>query len=523
MIASASICGLGQTAPNPVLTTLRHFREEYEAHIIDKKCPAAVCQTLFKAPCQHTCPAGLDIPGYVAFIKEGNFEQAYRLIMQRLPFPLTLGRVCHHPCESKCRRAQVDDPVAIRHLKRSAADYALEHEIEYIPKVKDKKEERIAIIGAGPAGLSAAWDLAQEGYQVTVFETLPVAGGMLAVGIPEYRLPKDILKKEIEAVKKLGVNINLNTRVDDVASLLKDGYKAVFIAAGAHKGDRMGIPGEDLKEVYEATDFLREANLGKEVKVGQKVAVIGGGNSAIDAARVALRKGAKEVHILYRREKRDMPAIAEEIAAAEEEDIQLHCLTAPLKILGNDGKASGLECIRMELKEFDRSGRKTPSPIKGSEYTINVNTVIEAVGQRPDTSFLKGDGIGVAKRGTILADHRTLATDRKGVFAGGDAFTGPATVIEAIAAGQRAASSIKRYLQGEELSPLVERNGYKPITIPSVPPTEEETQERGRVTIAEIPMADKKASFKETVLPYSQKEAMEEASRCLRCDLEVGE
>lgn len=523
MIASASICGLGQTAPNPVLTTLRHFREEYEAHIIDKKCPAAVCQTLFKAPCQHTCPAGLDIPGYVAFIKEGNFEQAYRLIMQRLPFPLTLGRVCHHPCESKCRRAQVDDPVAIRHLKRSAADYALEHGIEYIPEVKDKKEERIAIIGAGPAGLSAAWDLAQEGYQVTVFETLPVAGGMLAVGIPEYRLPKDILKKEIEAVKKLGVNINLNTRVDDVASLLKDGYKAVFIAAGAHKGDRMGIPGEDLKEVYEATDFLREANLGKEVKVGQKVAVIGGGNSAIDAARVALRKGAKEVHILYRREKRDMPAIAEEIAAAEEEDIQLHCLTAPIKILGNDGKASGLECIRMELKEFDRSGRKTPSPIKGSEYTINVNTVIEAVGQRPDTSFLKGDGIGVAKRGTILADPRTLATDRKGVFAGGDAFTGPATVIEAIAAGQRAASSIKRYLQGEELSPLVERNGYEPITIPSMPPTEEETKERARVMIAEIPTADKKASFRETVLPYSQKEAMEEASRCLRCDLEVGE
>ncbi|TRZ97047.1 MAG: FAD-dependent oxidoreductase [Dehalococcoidia bacterium] len=523
MIASASICGLGQTAPNPVLTTLRHFREEYEAHIIDKKCPAAVCQALFKSPCQHTCPAGLDIPGYIAFIKEGNFEQAYRLIMQRLPFPLTLGRVCHHPCESKCRRAQVDDPVAIRHLKRSAADYALEHGIEYIPEVKDKKAERIAIIGAGPAGLSAAWDLAQEGYQVTVFETLPVAGGMLAVGIPEYRLPKDILKKEIEAVKKLGVDIKLNTRVDDIESLLKDGYQAVFIATGAHKGEKMGIPGEDLKEVYEATDFLREANLGKEVKVGRKVAVIGGGNSAVDAARVALRKGAKEVHILYRREKRDMPAIAEEITAAEEEDIQLHCLTAPIKILGNDGKVSGLECIRMELKEFDRSGRKTPSPVEGSEYTIDVNTVIEAIGQRPDTSFLKGDGIGVAKRGTIVADPRTLVTNRKGVFTGGDAFTGPATVIEAVAAGQRAASSIKRCLRGEELSPLVERNGYKPITIPSVPPTEEETQERSRVTIAEIPTADKKASFKETVLPYSQKEAMEEASRCLRCDLEVGE
>jgi NADH-quinone oxidoreductase subunit F len=523
MVGSASICGLGQTAPNPVLTTLRHFRQEYEAHIIDKKCPAAVCQALFKAPCQHTCPVGLDVPGYVALIKEGKFEQAYRLIMQRLPFPLSVGRVCNHPCESKCRRSQVDDPIAIRHLKRAAADYAFEHGLEYIPKIKERKKERVAIVGAGPAGLSAAWDLAQEGYQVTVFETLPVAGGMLAVGIPEYRLPRQILNKEIEAVTKLGVDIKLNTRVDDIESLLKDNYQAVFIASGAHKGDKMKIPGEDLKEVYDAIDFLREIGLGKDIKVGQRVAVVGGGNSAVDAARVALRKGAKEVHILYRREKRDMPAIAEEIASAEEEGIQIHCLTVPTKVLGSDGKVAGLECVRMELKEFDVSGRKTPYQMEGSEYKMEVETLIEATGQRPDTSFLKGDGIGMARGGTIVADPRTLATGRKGVFAGGDAVTGAATVIEAIAAGQRAACSIKRFLRGEMLSPLVERNSHEPIEVPSLPPTEEETRERHRVATAEIAITQRKCSFNEVALPYNAKEAKDEASRCLRCDLEVGE
>lgn len=521
MVASASLCGLGQTSPNPVLTTIRHFREEYEAHIIDKRCPAAVCQALFRTPCQHTCPVGLDIPGYVSLIKEGKLVEAYCLIKQRNPFPLICGRVCHHPCESKCRRGQLDEPVAIRDLKRFVADHAFELGIEYIPEIKERREERIAIIGAGPAGLSAAWDLATEGYQVTVFETLPVAGGMLAVGIPEYRLPKDILNREVEAVARLGVDIRLNTPIDDVESLLKDGYQAVFIAVGAHRGDKMGIPGEDLDGVYDAIDFLREANLGKKVAVGKRVAVIGGGNSAIDAARVALRKGAKTVTILYRREKKDMPAIAEEIECAEEEGIQLHCLTVPTKISGQKGRVTGLECIRMELKEFDRSGRRTPYPIEGSEYTVDVDTVIEAIGQRPDTSFIKDNNIDIGRGGTITVDPRTLATNRKGVFAGGDAATGPQTVIEAIAAGQRAACSIKRYLQGKELSPLIERDGYKPIAISSAPPTEEETQERARIRAAEINMTDRRTSFKEIALPYTAEEAREEASRCLRCDLEV--
>ena len=522
MVASASLCGLGQTSPNPVITGLRHFRDEFEAHIIDGRCPAAVCQALFRTPCQHTCPVELDIPGYVSLIKEGKFLEAYCLIKQRNPFPSICGRVCHHPCESKCRRGQVDEPVAIRDLKRFVADYAAELGIEYVPEVKVRREERVAIIGAGPAGLSAAWDLALEGYPVTVFDALPVAGGMLAVGIPEYRLPKDILEREVEAVARLGVDIRLNTRIDDIESLQKDGYQAVFIAVGAHKGDKMEIPGEELGGVYDATDFLREANLGKKVKVGKRVAVIGGGNSAIDAARVALRKGAETVTILYRRQKKDMPAIAEEIESAEEEGIQLHCLTVPTKILGQNGRVVGIECVRMELKEFDRSGRKTPYPVEGSEYAVDVDMVIEAIGQRPDTSFIKGNGIKIGRGGVIVIDPRTLATDRKGVFAGGDATTGPRTVVEAIAVGQRAACSIKRYLEGKELSPLIERDGYKPIAISSLLPTDEETRERAKVRAAEIDMTDRRASFKEIVLPYTAEEAREEASRCLRCDLEVG-
>jgi NADH-quinone oxidoreductase subunit F len=521
MVASAALCGLGQTSPNPVLTTIRHFREEYEAHIIDKKCPAAVCQALFRAPCQHTCPVGLDVPGYVSLIRDGRFMESYCLIKQRNPFPSICGRVCHHPCEGKCQRGQVDEPVAIRDLKRFAADYAYDLGIEYTPAVKERREEKVAIVGAGPAGLSAAWDLALEGFQVTVFEALPVAGGMLAVAIPGYRLPKDILKKEVDAVAKLGVDIRLNTPVDDAEALLKEGYSAVFIATGAHKGDKMGIPGEELAGIYDAIEFLREVNLGREVEIGEKVAVVGGGNSAVDAARVALRKGAREVHILYRREQKDMPAIAEEIEATEEEGVRFHFLTAPTKVMANSGKVCGVECIRMELKDFDRSGRRTPAPMEGSEYVLDVDMVIEAIGQRPDTSFLKNGSIEKAKGGTIVVDPRTLATARSGIFAGGDAASGPATVVEAIAAGQRAASSIKRYLEGKDLSPLVERNSYKPIDFSQVPPTEEETRERPRIRAAEITMVERGTSFKEVVLAYTPEEAREEASRCLRCDLEV--
>ena len=465
----------------------------------------------------------MDCPGYVSLIKEGKYADAYKLIRQWLPFPMSVGRVCDHPCEVKCRRAQVDESISIRDLKRMAADYAYEHGVEFVPPMKPRKPERVAIIGAGPAGLTAAYELVREGYNVTIFEALPVAGGMMAVAIPEYRLPKKILKAEIDNILKLGVELKLNTKVNDVDSLLKEGYKAVFISCGAHKGDKMGLPGEDVEGVYDAIDFLRELSLGKKPKVGKRVAVVGGGNSAIDAARSAVRQGAEQVHILYRRERRDMPAIDEEIEAAENEGIHIDCLVAPTKVLSENRKLTGLECVRMELKGFDSSGRRTPSPLAGPEYTypLAVDTVIEAIGQRPDTSFIK-DGVKVAKGGTITADPRTLATDKPGVFAGGDAVTGPKTVIWAVAAGQRAATSIKRYLQGKPLSIFVERDGYEPIAVPQVAPTEEEVKERARVQAAEIESKERKSSYKEIVLAFRPNEAREEASRCLRCDLEVG-
>ena len=521
MVGSASLCGLGQTAPNPVLSTLRHFREEYEAHIIDKKCPAAVCAGLFRAPCQHTCPVGLDVPGYVAFIKEGRFEEAYRLIRQRNPFPSVCGRVCHHPCESKCRRGQTDEPVAIRQLKRFAADWAFEHGVEYVPPANDKKQEKVAVIGAGPAGLSAAHDLVLEGYQVTVFEALPVAGGMLAVGIPEYRLPKELLNKEIALIERMGVQILLDTRIDSVDKLFDDGYRAVYIAVGAHSGDKMKIPGEDAGGVYDAVEFLRNANLGQPVRVGEKVAVIGGGNTATDSARVALRLGAREVSIFYRREKKDMPAIEEEVEAVEEEGIHLHLLTAPTRVVAQNGRVSGLELVRMELREFDRSGRRTPHTIEGSEYTVACDTIVEAIGQRPDTSFLGSNGVKTGRGGTVTADARTLATDRPGVFAGGDAATGPQTVIEAIAAGQRAASSIKRYLQGRDLGPRLERDDLETFELPPAEEVED-VQEKARMVIKELSPGERIRTFDEVSLGYSAGEAMEEAARCLRCDAEAG-
>jgi NADH-quinone oxidoreductase subunit F len=520
MITATSLCGLGQTAANPVLTTLRHFREEYESHIVDKKCPAAVCRALFKSPCQHTCPVELDVPGYISLIKDGRFVEAYALIRQRNPLPAICGRVCHHPCEMKCNRTQIDQPVNIRGLKRFAADYALSSGFKIKHDIKPRKAEKVAVIGSGPAGLSAAWDLTLDGYQVTIFEALPVAGGMMAVAIPEYRLPKAMLQQEIAEIKELGVEIKLNSPVKDASALLKDGFKAVFVATGAHQGTKLGIPGEDLPGVYDAIMFLRKINLGETITLGKRVAVIGGGNSAIDSARVALRLGA-EVHLFYRREKEDMPAMVEEINAAEEEGVQFHFLTNPTQILSR-GKAKGLVLTRMELAEFDRSGRKVAKPLSGSEFTFEVDTIIEAVGQKPDTSFIKASGIE-EKSGLVLANRTTLATGQTAIFAGGDVVTGPRTVIEAIAHGQRAASSIKRFLRGEPLTPSIERNGYSPIETSQIPPTDEETKEKPRINEDEIPVKERHNSFKEIAMDFTIDQARCEAARCLRCDLNFGE
>jgi len=522
-IKISALCGLGQTAPNPVLTTIRYFRNEYVDHIKYKRCNALVCKEIISSPCQHTCPVELDIPAYVALIAKGQFEESLNLIRRRNPLPGICGRVCTHPCESKCRRGELDESIAIKTLKRFVADYEVKAGIKPELRGKPFKQEKVAIVGSGPAGLTAAYFLAMEGYPVTIFEALPIAGGMLTVGIPEYRLPKDILNYEIEVIKNLGVEIKTNTPIGkDLAldDLWKQGYKAIFLAVGAHKGIKMNIPGEEAQGVMDCVDFLRKANLGEEVPLGHKVAVIGGGNAAVDAARTAERLGVREVFILYRRTRVEMPANKEEIEETDHEGIEIRILAAPTRVLTENGRVRGIECIKMELGEPDSSGRRRPIPLKGSKFILEIDTLIPAIGQTPDLSFLpKGDGLEVSKWDTLVVDSDTLATNKRGVFAGGDAVTGPATVIEALAAGKNAAISIDRYLRGESLpreyqvtTPLLE---VEPLKLP-----EEELAELKRPAIPCLSLKEREKNFREVELGFEQEMAVSEAKRCLRCDLE---
>ncbi|TET38558.1 MAG: hypothetical protein E3J65_05015 [Dehalococcoidia bacterium] len=520
-VIDTSLCGLGRTCPNPVLTTINYFRDEYEAHIKEKRCPAAVCEALVYAPCEHTCPLNVDAVGYVALIAEGRFAEALSLIRQRNPLPAVCGRVCTHPCETKCKRGEVDEPVAIAALKRFAADHGARFKVKTEVSIAQPKGEKVAIVGSGPAGLNAAFHLARMGYTVPIFEALPIPGGMLAVGIPDYRLPKDTLQKDIDFITGLGVEIKTNTPIGKELTLnhlLEQWYKAIFIAAGAHSGQRLGIPGEDLEGVFDGVSFLKDINLGNKVKIGGRVAVIGGGNVAIDAARSALRLGAEEVSIIYRRTREEMPANVEEIEEAEHEGVKITYLAAPTKVIGSNGKVEALECLRMELGEFDASGRRRPIPIEGSEFTIDVDTIIAAIGQAPDLSFLPSDsGFEIAKGQTFVVDPVTLATNQPGIFAGGDLVTGPATVIEAMAAGERAAISIDRYLQGKSMTEDRLRQPEKRLEIPRAV---EELEEKGRTKMPTLPMRERLGSIEEVNLGYSEERAIEEARRCLRCDLE---
>ena len=518
-IKDAALCGLGQTAPNPVLSTLRFFRHEYEQHIRDKYCQAGVCSSLFDAPCQNACPADQNAWGYVTLIGEGRFKEAIEVIKESNPFPATCGRVCFHPCEGKCRRNQVDEGVAICALKRFAADADLNSLTPYRPSVAPSKGIKVAIIGAGPAGLSAAYFLAQRGYSITVFESLPVAGGMLAVGIPEYRLPKDILNMEIAAITDLGVEIKLNTAFGkDITTeqLLDQGYGAILMATGAHAGQKLGIPGEDLDGVAEGVAFLRDLALNKAVKAQGRVAVIGGGNVAVDAARSALRLGASSVSILYRRDKDDMPAYYEEIGEAEKEGVQIHTLVIPTKIVGENGRVAGIECVRAALAEFDSSGRRKPQVIPGSEFVLPVDTVIAAIGQKPDLSFLNGDGVNTTNGGTVQVDSG-LATTRPGVFAAGDNVRGPASVVEAIADGKKSAMAIDKHLGGDG----VFQSAYREELLKLVPTynVDEYQKERERVRSPHMDLSARYKSFNEVVLAYPVKMAVEEAKRCLHCYL----
>ena len=461
------------------------------------------------APCSQTCPAGINIPRYIRFLAEGKPGEAVAIIREKIPFPVVCGRVCFHPCETKCQRTQLDDAISIRVLKRFATD----HDTglwKGKSKVAKSTGRRVAMVGGGPAGLTAAYYLAKLGHSVTIFEALPEPGGMMRVGIPDYRLPKDMLKAEIDEIRAIGVDIKTNTRIESLDTLFEQGYNAVFLAIGAHQGIQVGVEGEDNPQVMDCASFLRDVSLGKEVKIGSKVAVIGGGNAAIDSARTALRLGAKEVTVVYRRTRVEMPANPEEVEAALAEGIESYFLAAPSKIY-SQGDMLQLECIRMQLGEPDASGRRRPEPIKGSEFTMSFDNIIAAIGQRPEVP--EPFGVAVERGNTIQADSDSLATNREGVFAGGDAVSGPASVIEAIAAGRKGAISIDKYLGGsgqidEVLAPPQEK--ATPLTV---------AMKGRRVHPPELEPEEGIGNFAEVELGLSQEAAIKETRRCLECDL----
>ncbi|WP_347491055.1 NAD(P)-binding protein [Desulfoscipio sp. XC116] len=490
----------------------KHYAQAFpNAYVIDK---------VGTPPCRAACPAGVNAQGYVQLIKLGKFTEAWELIYRDNPFPAACGRVCTHPCQSKCHRATIDEPINIMQLKRVASDYAYNSLDNLpLPQVEEQKEQKIAVIGAGPAGMSCAYQLAKKGYGVTVYEALPVGGGMMRVGIPEYRLPKKWLDIEFGLFEKLGIKIVYNTRLGKditVQGLMDDGFSAVFVAIGAHKGTLLGIPGEDLGGVIHGVEFLRQNALGEKVKIGKRVAVIGGGNTAMDCARTAVRLGAESVSIVYRRTEAEITALPEEIAEAKEEGIIFTMLTSPKTFIGEDGKLTQVECLQNELGEPDSSGRRRPVAVSGSEYTMDIDTVILAVGQRPDAQAVENTGIGKGRGNTLAADPETLATDMPGVFAGGDAVTGPKTVVEAIAAGKVASDSIVLYLGGNDLKADRQFKVPEEDIVPfrfeneSIP-----TKKPDHISHAEI--TDRVSSFVEVSNGYTLEQAKKEAERCLNC------
>ena len=461
-------------------------------------------------PCKYACPAGIDVPGYVDLIGQGRCADALAVIREKVPFPGVLGRVCIHPCETACRRSELNEPISIKTLKRFAADHD-DGQWKQYSKSLPSTGKSVAVVGSGPAGLTAAYYLAKLGHSAIVFEELAQPGGMMRVGIPDYRLPKDILDAEIKEIQNVGVEIKVNTRIESLDRLFEQGFDAIFVGLGAHCGTKMGVEGEDTPGVVDGVPFLREINLARKVSLGDRVAVIGGGNVAIDSARTALRLGVKEVTIIYRRTRTEMPASPEEVEAALEEGVNIVFLATPVKI-GRENSQIKLTCTRMELGEPDASGRRRPIPIKGSEFTTDFDSVIAAIGQAPDIP--DQFNLSISRRNTLEVDSDTLATNIQGVYAGGDVVTGGASVIEAIAAGRKAAIAIDKYLGGtgdiDEI--LVQRDQYVPRT-----DGEGDFVDRTRVQMSSLAVKQRIKNFTEVELGLDEQTAIEEAKRCLQC------
>jgi NADPH-dependent glutamate synthase beta subunit-like oxidoreductase len=468
------------------------------------------------SPCKAECPAHIDVQGYVNLAAKGKFQRALELIKEASPFPSICGRVCPHPCETACNRGGIDTPVANHAIERFVADLDLKAATHYMPEIKDKKADKVAIIGSGPAGLTCAYYLAQEGYQVTIFEKGDQLGGMLKAGIPSYRLPQEVVDAEIQLIRDMGVTMKTSVEIGKdttIAQLRKEGFKAFFTAIGMQECLRLDIDGEDLDSVYGGLDYLRKINRGESVTLERDVAVIGGGNTAIDAARSARRSGAKNAFILYRRSLKEMPANAEEIKECQEEGIPINTLTQPVRFIGENGRVKAIECIKMQLSEPDESGRPKPEPVAGSEFTINVDAVINALGQESDWACLTPEcACTLTDWGTMNVDPLTLQSDDPDIFAGGDAARGPRTVIEAIADGKQAAISIDRYISGRDLHLGRERE-LKIITEPQ----KEEYDPAARAQMPCLESQERVNTFDEVQLGFTEEMVIQEAQRCISC------
>jgi len=528
-IMKCSLCGLGQTAPKPVLATLQYFLKEFEEHILDHRCAGATCDSMVISACQHACPAGVDVPNYVAAIAAGKYEQAVEIIMERNPFPAVCGRICVHPCEFKCRRGELDEPVAIRLLKRYATDWHLKHAGRRKEPFPVTMEQKVAVVGAGPAGLTCAYFLAKSGYRVTVFEAQPLGGGMLGLTVPEFRLPREVIKTEIEYIESCGVEIRYKSPIDakhTVNDLLREGYNAVFIAAGAQASKRIGIPGEEegLRGLYYGLSFLTDVKSGRKVDLGDRVAVVGGGNVAVDVARTAFRIGAKDVRMYCIEARDEMPAWEKEVGEALEEGVRLNPSWGPKRITSEKGSVTGIEFVRC-VSVLDGEGRFNPVYDEDTLQRMETDSVIISIGQAPDLSFLSRDSqLEMALwRGSLKVDENTLSTNVPGVFAGGDFTTGPTFLIRAIASGRRGALAIHRYLQGK-MGRLKIVDEKSPLRVDLGLALEEESaDQKPRVRPALEKPEVRTMDFREVEKGLTEEEAWYEAKRCLRCDLEKAE
>jgi NADH-quinone oxidoreductase subunit F len=522
-IRECSLCGLGQTAPNPVLTTLRHFRNEFEDHILARRCTSGVCEDLALSPCENSCPLHMNIPRFLQLFKEKRLEEAFESVLLDNPLPASTGRVCQHPCDSRCRRQMVDEAVNMREVHRFIADSILlsENYKAAFDRIASRKlaptGRKVAIAGAGPAGLTAAFYLALLGHEVTVFDALPEPGGMLRFALPQYRLPKEVLRREIELIEHLGVKFVLNTRVgtDDMPlNELDDKFDAIFIAIGTWKESWVYQAGTELKGVYPALNFLEAVAKGQDLQLGRRVAVIGGGNAAIDSARTALRRGA-EVTVFYRRERKDMPAIEEETRAAKEEGVRFVFLAAPHRVVGDQkGNIKAIEIVKTRLGEYDSSGRRRP--VNTDEIQrYECDSVIYAVGETVDLDFARASGFSLKENGTIAADRFTLETSRPRFYAGGDVITGASNVSNAMAYGKQAARNIDQQLmEASRMSQL-----FPDILYGMSPP--EEPSPNHRHHGHHIAVSKRVSGEAEVVNGIMAEEAADEACRCLRCDIEV--